>query len=138
MSLDNLTEYIIPIGLLLLYFFVSSGKKGKKSAPQERVQRPAVRREREPVELKTWKPPRSGLEERVAESTVAARQLNAEVKADLSDQIVSQEMQKYSKSDLDVIPPPPKRRSRARALFKQKEGLRHALLIKEILTRPFE
>ncbi len=148
MSIDNLADYIIPLGLLLLYFFVSSNKKGKKKPPEGSREKtvalkPPIRREapsrrvQPPVE-KPYELLGSRLENNSIESNVSARQLNRAIKDDVSDNIVSLEMQKYSQEDLTAVPSPKRRLSRSAYLFKQKQSLRQAILIKEILTRPFE
>ncbi|MBS0604328.1 MAG: hypothetical protein JSS60_04730 [Verrucomicrobia bacterium] len=151
LNLENIFDYLVPIGILILYFLMTAGKK--KHAPT------AHEEEREPTRFERALPPpppktvsqppgpppvgrrqevlRSKIEDRKVHSAVEERRFSSSIQERSSD-LVSEEMHKHIDIDPAYAIKTGKKVSHARKLLTNKSSVRNAFLLKEILHRPYE
>jgi hypothetical protein len=143
MKLENLFEYLVPIAVLVLYFLSSMRKQKKEQAP---------RREEPQEELAPtrWTPPsvpkppvyrrqevlHSKIEDRKVASSINTREYTSAITERQGP--VSSGMLEHLDSDPAYAHKVRTGVSRAKKLFQNKESLRNAVLLQEVLRRPYE
>jgi hypothetical protein len=140
-KLGDLSDFVLPIIILVLYFVLSARKK--KEEPKEREEQEEPQAPRSPAASRP--PPakrgqqilRSSIEDRKIESAIEKRHYSSAVTQERGGGLVSEAMLKYSDADVPHAPKKRKGVSRASKLL-QRNSLRKAFLVKEVLNRPYE
>ena len=151
MKLENLVEYIVPIAVLILYFFASTRKQKKEPIPRKEEPR-------EEPNLKRWTPPpvpkqvrntegpppvhrkqevlHSTIEDRKVTSSIDTREFASAI-TERKD-IVSSGLREHLDSDPAYAEKVTTGVSRAKKLFRSQGSLRSAFLLQAILQRPYK
>ena len=159
MDFKHLSEYIIPILILLFYIFSGRKKKKPGNPPQRREtfrndleedvrHSPPPREIEPPLPKKAARslPPvqrtlsdfESMITTRHIPTHIEKRKLVSAISDERTQSLVSTELTEHIDLDLAYAAKPRHRISRGRALFSKPSGLQNAFILQEIFKRPYD
>jgi hypothetical protein len=139
-NLENLFDYLVPIGILILYFFLSAGKKKKSQETAPKAEPPPARPQPRPSPAPSPARPREAalrtkIEDRKLKAPTEIKDYSATIAEHRAAPSFTEQMRNLRDSDSTYDHKPLKKNSRANKLFANKSTLRQAVLLKEILNR---